>query len=253
MTTKFLNQVKLTGTVTPSNAAIAASDNGQVVAEKLQGQINNINSTSSSAYAADLTGGVANNIPYQTAANTTSFIAPVNSAVLVSGATGIPSMSTTLPAVAAGACTVTDPTTGSSASINTALSNVFTYNGAAVTGLSGPLVIQTAFQSLTGGATLAAGKYYISFYVCPYTQTSAISTLQVITAQLYNVTASTVIIPGVGTIGGGASYFGGCLSASSVNSFSVPTIITVQLALNNITNVIAFGLYSAGISYIKLG
>jgi hypothetical protein len=40
MNIKFLNQTKLTGTVTPTNSAIAAGDDGQVVAQKLQGQIN---------------------------------------------------------------------------------------------------------------------------------------------------------------------------------------------------------------------
>ena len=40
--TKYLNQVKLNSTFTPSNSAIVASDTGQVVAEKTQGQINAI-------------------------------------------------------------------------------------------------------------------------------------------------------------------------------------------------------------------
>ena len=42
MTVKYLNQTKLTTTFTPSNTAIVASDGGQVVAEKTQGQINAI-------------------------------------------------------------------------------------------------------------------------------------------------------------------------------------------------------------------
>ena len=40
--TKYLNQIELSSTFTPNNTAIAASDNGQVVAEKTQGQINAI-------------------------------------------------------------------------------------------------------------------------------------------------------------------------------------------------------------------
>jgi hypothetical protein len=40
MTTKYLNQAKLSASVTPTNSAIAAGDSGQTVAEKLQGQIN---------------------------------------------------------------------------------------------------------------------------------------------------------------------------------------------------------------------
>jgi len=85
----------------------------------------NIKGITITGTAAGITGGIANDIPYQTAANTTSFIAPVNSAVLASSVAGVPSMVTTLPAVAAGACTCTDPTTASSASIDTALSDVF--------------------------------------------------------------------------------------------------------------------------------
>lgn len=40
MPSKYLNQVKLSATVTPTNSAVAAGDSGQTVAEKLQGQIN---------------------------------------------------------------------------------------------------------------------------------------------------------------------------------------------------------------------
>lgn len=84
----------------------------------------NIKGITITGTAAGITAGIANNIPYQTAANTTSFIAPVNSAVLVSSVAGVPSMSTTLPAVTAGAVLVTDPTTSSSAALNTALANI---------------------------------------------------------------------------------------------------------------------------------
>lgn len=47
--------------------------------------------------ATNVAGGVANDIPYQTAASTTSFVTPVNSAVLVSSSGGVPAESTTLP------------------------------------------------------------------------------------------------------------------------------------------------------------
>jgi len=47
--------------------------------------------------ARNLAGGVANDIPYQTGAGATSFVAPVANAVLVTNGSGVPSESTTLP------------------------------------------------------------------------------------------------------------------------------------------------------------
>lgn len=49
------------------------------------------------ASASALSGGGANQIPYQTAAGVTAYMAAANNAVLVTGATGTPSLSTTLP------------------------------------------------------------------------------------------------------------------------------------------------------------
>lgn len=117
--------------------------------------------------ATNIYGGVANNIPYQTAASTTSFITPVNNAVLASDGSGVPSMVTTLPAVNAGSCTCTDPTTSSSASVNTALSDV--YNSvpylSSSTVSTGNVVLSTTtytYQQVTGASiTLAAGKYLL--------------------------------------------------------------------------------------------
>lgn len=173
--TKYLNQVKLNTTFTPSNSAIVASDTGQVVAEKTQGQINaitpptlplslanggtNANLTASNggifysgASAGAILAGTAtanqvllsgasttpawstatypatttiNRILYSSNNSVIGQITTANSAVLVTDAGGVPSLSTTLPAVEAGSCTCTDPTTASSASINTALSNVY--------------------------------------------------------------------------------------------------------------------------------
>ena len=56
-------------------------------------------------YAADVAGGAANQILYQTGASLTGYISAVNNAVLVSNGTGVPSMSTTLPAVNGSALT----------------------------------------------------------------------------------------------------------------------------------------------------
>jgi hypothetical protein len=49
--------------------------------------------------ATNIAAGVANDIPYQTGAGATGFIAPVDSAVLCTSAGGVPSECTTLPAV----------------------------------------------------------------------------------------------------------------------------------------------------------
>ena len=119
------------GTVSASNVTVSTGSfvnffgptdgNAQQCFNDIDANIKGITITGT---AAGITGGLANYIPYQTAANTTSFITPVNSAVLVSSAAGVPSLSTTLPAVTAGAVLVTDPTTSSSAALDTALSNI---------------------------------------------------------------------------------------------------------------------------------
>ena len=201
--TKYLNQVKLTTTFTPNNSAIIASDDGQTVAQKTQGQINaitppslplsmanggtNANLTannggifySTGSAGAILNGTVTanqvllsgssttpawstatypssttiNRILYSSNNNIISEITTVNSAVLVTSAGGVPSLGTTLPAVEAGSCTCTDPTTASSASINTALSNVY----AAAAGFAS-IVVQT-FTS-NGTYTPTSGMKY---------------------------------------------------------------------------------------------
>ncbi len=53
--------------------------------------------TGNTGSATNLAGGAANDIPYQTGAGATSFITPVNNAVLVTNGSGVPSESTTLP------------------------------------------------------------------------------------------------------------------------------------------------------------
>ena len=57
----------------------------------------NLSIGGTAAKATSIAGGILNDIPYQTAANTTSFVAPVNSAVLVTNGSGVPSESTSLP------------------------------------------------------------------------------------------------------------------------------------------------------------
>jgi len=79
----------------------------------------------SATTATNIAAGTANDLPYQTAAGATSFIAAAASSVLVTDGSKVPSLSTTLPGVDGGAILVTDPTTASSASLNTALANIF--------------------------------------------------------------------------------------------------------------------------------
>ena len=83
MNTKFLNQAKLIGTVTPVNTAIAAGDDGQVVAEKLQGQINVI----TPGPIAALTTHSANTTGTTLLANTNGYQAVVGASITVGAGT----------------------------------------------------------------------------------------------------------------------------------------------------------------------
>ena len=124
----------------------------------------NQSTTGTATYATNVASGIANDIPYQTATGVTSFIAPVNSAVLVSSSGGVPSMSTTLPAISISSGTVTDPTTSSTASINTALSNInsaipsVSYPIAVNKGGTGKITQADAITNLTGAQT---SGYYL--------------------------------------------------------------------------------------------
>jgi len=57
----------------------------------------NLSIGGNAATATGIAGGVANDIPYQTGAGTTSFVAPVNNAIVVTNGSGVPSESTSLP------------------------------------------------------------------------------------------------------------------------------------------------------------
>jgi hypothetical protein len=59
----------------------------------------NQDTTGTAAKATNIAGGGANQVPYQTGANTTSFISSVNNAILVTNGSGVPSFSTSLPVV----------------------------------------------------------------------------------------------------------------------------------------------------------
>lgn len=151
MNTKFLEQLQLTSTVTPSSSAIVAADNGQVVAQKAQGQINAITTTTGILYSdgsaiatavaanfptldqnttgtanktTNIAGGAANYLPYQTSSGVTSFITPVNNAILKTTASTL-AYTHAPDFVSCDSAIVTDPTTSSAASFQTATTNVY--------------------------------------------------------------------------------------------------------------------------------
>ena len=135
----------------PGNAEITSFD--KLIQNLVNVGINGTLNSNITGAAVNIAGGIANNIPYQTGANTTSFITPVNDAVLISSAAGVPSMGTTLPAVTAGSVLVTDPTTSSSASLNTALSNILAAAG-------GEMILNIQTFAASGTYTPTAGMKY---------------------------------------------------------------------------------------------
>lgn len=207
----------------------------------------NQNTSGTAAKATNIVGGDANHIPYQTATDVTNFIGDANDAVLVTSNAGVPSLSTTLPAVAAGACTCTDPTTASSGSIDTALSNVYsaivpplTYTAhVSSVSLDGTSSLE---QEITGAAvTLPIGKYLISYsssQTCTPTATN-IGASCLSSPFLFNSTASTSIDDTtsnalLGKAITGAEVFGGTGTLTTLQTFSVPTTVTVYVQANGL-------------------
>ena len=223
-------------------------DNTNVTMSAIQaGDVPTLNQSTSgtAAKATNIAGGDASYIPYQTATDVTSFITPVNSAVFVSSGAGVPSMSTTLPAVAAGTCTCTDPTTSSSANINTALSNVYsaivpplTYT--AHVGSFALSVAAATPQIITGAQIVVpAGKYLLSY---SSSQTFAPTVTDIgddfsSATFIYNTTgavavSNTTFTSLKGETITGSEIFGGTASASVVATFTVPTTLDVYAQLN---------------------
>lgn len=205
----------------------------------------NQSTTGTAAKATNIAGGTAKDIPYQTAADTTSFIAAAASSVFVTDGSEVPSLSTTLPAVAAGACTCTDPTTSSSASINSALANVYsaivppdTYTAHVSAFSLNPAITTT--QTITGAQiVLPAGKYLISY-----------SASVTFAAVVGNIGSSYILGTGItatptatmsdagslafrGAVLAATDMFGGTGSASVVKTFAVPTTLDVVAILTS--------------------
>ena len=310
--TKYLNQLELTGTFTPSNTAIVAGDNGQVIAQKTQGQINaitpptlpislanggtNANLTASNGgifYSTASAGAIlsgtttasqallsgasttptwstatypatttANQILYSSAANVVGGLTTANSAVLVTSSGGAPSLSTTLPAVAAGSCTCTDPTTSSSASINTALSDVynkipsFTTTTAASGGQT--MAVNTSWQSVTAASiTVGAGTYIITYTCSLYVYAAGAGGPSIINLEtrLYNTTAGSTAGNSTFThlISLSTSQFqGACNSFTGVFVISGSTNFIVQVEIDSTVLVGGFGAQNTVVTALKI-
>ena len=206
----------------------------------------NQDTSGTAAKATNIVGGDANHIPYQTATDVTNFIGDANDAVLVTSNAGVPSLSTTLPAVAAGACTCTDPTTASSGSIDTALSNVYS---SVVTPLSYEadatavnLSVAVATPQIITGAQLVLppGRYLLS-YSSSQTFTPTVSNISddfSANTFIYNTTAAadiadTTFLSFTGYVIDGDEIFGGTANGSIVSTFTVTTTLDVYTQLNS--------------------
>ena len=124
-----LSPLTLGTNLTISGGVLNASSTAATAFSAITGSTNNsgqamiVGSTSSlsasgtgSISATTITGGATNDLVYQAGSGTTGFLAPVNNAVLVTGNTGIPSESTTLPS----SLTIPSPTlSGTVAGANT--------------------------------------------------------------------------------------------------------------------------------------
>jgi hypothetical protein len=196
--------------------------------------------------ATNIDGGTIYEIPYQTNTDETGFITAAASSVLVTDGSNVPSLSTTLPAVEAGSCTCTDPTTATSASIDDALSNVYSaivpplsYHADA-SAFSLSVAVATA-QIITGAqVVLPPGKYLLS-YSSSQTFTPTVSNITddfSANTFIYNTTGS-VAIAGTtftslaGYVTTGDEIFGGTACASTVSTFTVTTTLDVYTQLNS--------------------
>jgi len=103
--------VKINGGSMPGSANVLGSNSGsQPVAASAAQIVAQIGSTAvanatNAASSTNVAGGAANYLPYQTGSGATSFISPVNNAVLVTSSGGAPFESTTLP----GSITIPSP------------------------------------------------------------------------------------------------------------------------------------------------
>lgn len=174
--------------------------------------------------ATNIAGGVANDIPYQTAASTTSFVTPVNSAVLVSSSGGVPSESTTLPsgltipgyAPALVACSDENSTfTPANSSCYFVTASVSTATPAASAFVIFTITTSSAGTMALTGTTIADGggcSSYISGTTLTLTSSQTVS----VKSDGTTIRASCTAAPGSGTVTDGAG-------SSTANQLAVAT------------------------------
>ncbi len=238
----------LAGAVT--NTYYLRGNGTNVVMNTIQaGDVPTLNQSTSgtAAKATNIVGGDANHIPYQTATDVTSFISDTNSAVLVTNGSGVPSLSTTLPAVVAGACTCTDPTTSSSASINSALANVYSAivpSDTYTAHVSAFTLNETSTvdQTITGAQVVVpAGTYLISYSLSgtlaavvgnigsTHALTGAISATPAPSVSMGDTAAFALY----GHVLAATDVFGGTASVTTVHTFATTTTLDVVALLIN--------------------
>ena len=183
---KYLNQLQVDSSFSPTNTAIVTGDSGTTVANKAQGQLDaikqtngilfgtgtsiraaiasdfptlNQNTTGTAAKATNLAGGSGRKFPVQSGDSATIFSTAIGTNNYVcSGSSGSITSNASLPAVDIGTnCTCTNPTTSTTTSINTALSNIYTN----VLSIPNPLTLArggtNASLTASNGAILYSG------------------------------------------------------------------------------------------------
>ncbi len=104
----------------------------------------NQDSTGNAASSTAVLGGSDNQILYQTAPNTTSFINTATNSVLCTNSAGVPSCASILPPVNAGGTVVLDPTAGVNSFLNTVLAQLYSTSVASVRNTNLSTVVQVS-------------------------------------------------------------------------------------------------------------
>jgi hypothetical protein len=170
--------------------------------------------------ASTIAGGSTNDLVYQAGGGTTGFLAPVNSAVLVTNGSGVPSESTTLPTGLAMQTPASIDLTHGTALPITGLANgtstgeVFYWNGSAWTALagnaSGTLFLQETSSGVPSWATPSGTISGLTTGVIP--QAASSTTIANSSPQLDNAVTTANTLTYAGT--GGITASGGPITSS---------------------------------------
>lgn len=223
----------------------------------------NQSTSGTAAKATNIAGGTAYQIPYQTDADTTSFISAGTSAVLVTDGSNVPSLSTTLPAVTAGAVLVTDPTTSSAAAVDTALSNVYgaippltSYYVKLAAGVN--MTVATGMQAVAGlKFTLPAGKYLVSYFCAMQVVSSLANQRTFLEAKLYDNTGA-ADVTGAFNIGCEGytvvANLSAGVSATAIVTLAEESELQVYANYRPVTSITAFTVYEHSLlTAVKIG